>query len=297
MTKISGFTFIKNGLTLGYPIAESIKSIEPLCDEVIINVGFSNPECTDDDGTFSYLTEIFTESKFKFLKSYWDPKIMGQGLILSQQTNIALDACTGDFCQYIQGDEAIHENDLTHIKRGIKELESKPSLNGLIFQYRHFYGNTNILKHTRNTYRREVRLIRNHQGIKSHLDAQGFKNSDGSKVHCLETSARIFHYGWARASQLMDKKVKAFSKLYHGADFEEESFSYQRIWGLKPFQEEHPIVMKQWIEQNKNDIDILALPLQFDWEIFGLAVSDLIESLTGYRMGEYKNFIKAGEIE
>jgi len=41
---ISGFTFIKHGLNLGYPIKESIESIEPLCDEIIINVGYDDPE-------------------------------------------------------------------------------------------------------------------------------------------------------------------------------------------------------------------------------------------------------------
>ena len=46
--KVSGFTFIKNGLTLGYPVLESILSIEPLCDEVIVNVGFEDEQCTQD---------------------------------------------------------------------------------------------------------------------------------------------------------------------------------------------------------------------------------------------------------
>jgi hypothetical protein len=297
MIKLSGFTFIKNGLTLGYPIAESIRSIESICDEVIINVGFDNPECTKDDGTYAYLSELFKGPKFIFLKSYWDPKVMSQGLILSQQTNIALEACKGKYCQYIQGDEAIHESDLPLIQKAISELDKNEDINGLIFQYRHFYGNTSILKQTRNTYRREVRLIRNKEGIRSHLDAQGFKNADGSKVRCLETSARIFHYGWARASHLMNKKVKAFSKLYHGEDFEEEQFNYQRIWGLKIFTKTHPVVMKDWIDQNKNDLDILSLPLHFEWKIIGLAISDAIESLTGYRLGEYKNFIKVGDVK
>ena len=35
---ISGFTFIKNGISLGYPFVESIQSIAPLCDEVVIMV-------------------------------------------------------------------------------------------------------------------------------------------------------------------------------------------------------------------------------------------------------------------
>lgn len=293
-TNLSGFTFIKNGLSLGYPIKESIQSIAPLCDEVIVNVGFNNPECTDDDGTWDYLSKEFKDSKFKFLKSWWDPEVTSRGLILSQQTNIALKACQGKYCQYIQGDEAIHEDDFHKIKLGMEKLDQNEEAQGLIFQYNHFYGNTNILKKTRNTYRREVRLIRNGLGIKSFLDAQGFKTADDQKLKCFETQARIFHYGWARNSILMNKKNKAFNKLYHGEAHEEADFSYERIWGLREFKGSHPAVMKSWIESNKETLDILSLPMTFEWKNIGLAISDGLESLTGYRMGEYKNFKKIG---
>lgn len=294
--KISGFTFIKNGLTLGYPFKESVESIEPFCDEVIINVGFNDPECTQDDGTWKYLQDSFKGPKYKFLKSYWDPELTSQGLILSQQTNIALKECQGDYCQYIQGDEAIHEEDFSVIREGVSKLENAKDIHGLIFQYRHFYGSPQILKHTRNTYRREVRLIRNGQGIYSHLDAQGFKVGEDQKVPCLESKARIFHYGWARKSQLMNKKVKEFGKLYHGNDYQADDFQYQRIWGLKPFKESHPKVMESWIKENQENLDILALPMAFEWKNIGLAISDGIESLTGYRMGEYKNFKHKGYV-
>ena len=122
MPTISGFTFIKNGLTLGYPILESVLSIESICDEVIINVGFDDPECTQDDGTYDYLRKSLLEPKFKFLKSWWDPSIKKSGIILSQQTNIALAECSGDYCQYIQGDECVHEDDLKMILAGVDEM-------------------------------------------------------------------------------------------------------------------------------------------------------------------------------
>jgi len=41
--KISGFTFIRNGNALGYPFEASIRSLLPLCDEMIVNV----PRSTD----------------------------------------------------------------------------------------------------------------------------------------------------------------------------------------------------------------------------------------------------------
>ena len=42
--KISAFTFIKNGQILGYPFVQSIKSILPIVDEFVVNVGNSEDD-------------------------------------------------------------------------------------------------------------------------------------------------------------------------------------------------------------------------------------------------------------
>jgi len=287
---ISGFTFIKHGLDLGYPILESILSISPLCDEVVINVGFDDPNCKNDDGTYDYLRSKLTDPKYIFLKSHWDPESKKKGLILSQQTNIALRACRGEFCQYIQGDEALHENDLKIILAGVSDMQKNPKIEGLVFNYVHFYGNVNIIKYTRNVYRREVRLIRNLPDIVSHLDAQGFRKKNGDKLWCKRIDACIYHYGWARQENIMRKKVASFGKLYHGSDYKDESFQYQKIWGLKQFTKAHPSIMQDWIKQHKNDLDILALEKNYSFKDLGLIISDWIEAATDYRIGEYKNY-------
>lgn len=289
--KISGFTFIKNGLTLEYPILESIKSIEPLCDEIIINVGFNDPNCTEDDGTYDYLTSKLIGSKFVFIKSWWDPKIQKDGLILSQQTNIALDKCTGDICQYIQGDEMLHEADYPIIKEQYKKLFESNTYEGIIFQYHHFYGSTGVVKKTRNIYRREVRAIKRLPGLRSHLDAQGFRHSDGSKPLSLNSVARVFHYGWARKEDVMAKKVKAFDRLYHGnKKDQEQAFSYSREWGLRPFRDTHPQLANSWIQKNQNSRNPLDFKYRFSIKDLRLIISDFIESITGWRIGEYKGF-------
>lgn len=291
MASISGFTFIKNGLTLGYPILESVLSIAPICDEVIINVGFDDIECTIDDGTYAYLTSNLKDPKYKFIKSWWDPEIKKSGLILSQQTNIALNACTGKYCQYIQGDECIHEDDLKYILEGVEEMEKNPAIDGLVFNYLHFYGNVDIYKYTRTMYRREVRLVRNGKGIKSWLDAQGFRAFDDKKIYARLIKARIFHYGWARAEKVMAKKIVAFDRLYHGNEKDnQKEFSYTRVWGLKKFKQTHPKVAENWLNQNRNDLDFDKLPFEFSHRIIDVIISDLIESATGYRVGEYKNY-------
>ncbi|MBM3912615.1 MAG: glycosyltransferase family 2 protein, partial [Sphingomonadales bacterium] len=42
--KVSGFTFIRNAVLLDYPILEAIRSILPLCDEIVVAVGKSEDE-------------------------------------------------------------------------------------------------------------------------------------------------------------------------------------------------------------------------------------------------------------
>lgn len=288
---VSGFTFIKNGLTLGYPVLESILSLEPLCDEVIINVGFDDPALTKDDGTFKYLRDNLNHKKFVFLKNFWNPKSTSKGLVLSEQTNIALKKCQGKICQYIQGDEVIHQSDLPLIHDSIIEMGRNPKIEGLVFNYLHFYGNVDLYLFTRSIYRREVRTIRNGLNIKSWLDAQGFRHADNSKLKCSHINAKIFHYGWARKEQVMKEKIRIMDRLYHGNDFEKKkSFEYQKIYGLKKFTDTHPEIMENWIKENRNDIDLMKLRPKFRLNDLGLLISDLIEKYTNYRIGEYKNY-------
>ena len=50
--KVSGFTFIRNGIDYDYPIVEAIQSILPICDEVVVAVGKS------EDDTLSLIQSI-----------------------------------------------------------------------------------------------------------------------------------------------------------------------------------------------------------------------------------------------
>ena len=60
--KVSAFTFVKNGQILGYPFIQSIKSILPIVDEFIINIGES------EDSTLDLIQEI--ESKKSGLDAF-----------------------------------------------------------------------------------------------------------------------------------------------------------------------------------------------------------------------------------
>jgi hypothetical protein len=75
--KISGFTIARNAIQFNYPILESIRSILPICDEFIVNVGDS------DDGTLDLIRSIGSD-KIKIIdKSRVKGMHGGLGLLLA----------------------------------------------------------------------------------------------------------------------------------------------------------------------------------------------------------------------
>jgi len=284
---ISGFTFVKSGLTLGYPIKESIESLEPLCDQVVITVGFDDPDLKTDDGTYQYLRDHFRHKKFLFQKSFWNPKMAAEGFLLAQQANCSLRECRGKYCQFLHADEVLHENELFKIHNAVIEMEKNPKIQGLLFNYKHFYGNCDTIKHSADIYRREVRLIRNHIGTKALQNIQGFKGPNDEKLLCQSVDAQIFHYGLALKNEFLKLRNDHLKKLLPKYQAHNE---YEHVWGLKEFIGSHPRSMQSWIEQNKNELAPLKLPPKHHVKNLFFAASDVIENLTGIRLGEYKSY-------
>lgn len=86
--RVSGFTFLNNAVLYDFPVVESIKSILPICDEFIVNIGPS------EDNTLELIKSI-DSPKIKIIQSQWNPNLRKGGYIYAQQTNIALFNCTG----------------------------------------------------------------------------------------------------------------------------------------------------------------------------------------------------------
>jgi hypothetical protein len=247
--KVSGFTFCRNAVRYEYPIAESIRSILPIVDEFIVNVG----RC--DDGTMGVIRSI-GDPKIRIVESVWDETLRKDGLIYSQQTNIALSHCTGDWAFYLQADEVIHEDDLPHISQAMERHHRSSEVRGLLFRYLHFVGDywsTNPW-----FYHRAVRIIRNNGEMESCGDAVGFHQKatgrylqSGPSEWLAPSGARVFHYGWVKDPKTMLVKKQAMAKVYHGdapppseaklygmAEFEFEDYPI-----LKEFRGRHPLVM------------------------------------------------------
>ncbi|MBY0469976.1 glycosyltransferase family 2 protein [bacterium] len=298
--KISGFSLVRNGVKFDYPFQESIRSLLPLVDEFVINVG------KGEDSTLAKIQALTSEpggNKIRIVESIWpldDPEKKRGGLILSEQTNIALENCKGDWCIYLQADEVLHENDLEKIRHAIQSAHQDSTIEGLLFDYVHLYGSYDVVQESRGAYRREVRAFKRSAGVKSVGDAQSFRRLDGSKLKVVRSGARVFHYGWVRDPEAMKQKTFFFDQLYHGAPTADqardgiphtgENYRYKKFWGLRPFRGQHPQTMRQRISSKGWHWDLQNSPLE--WHVGDLTkvALDLFERTTGHRLFEYRSY-------
>ncbi len=294
--KISGFSYIRNGFKYQYPFLESIQSILPICDEFIIAVGDS------EDGTREAI-EALNNSKIKIIDTIWDEQMRQGGKIFAQQTNIALDACTGDWLFHIQADEIIHENDLPTILTEIQQADADHRLEGLLFDFLNFYGSYNYLNGTRYQHRKEIRIFRNKLGVFSYRDSQGFRKHStvkmkqqghkGEKLRVKDIGVPVYHYSYVRPPKQMQDKSRCFAQFYlNDSQLDKvftgvEEVNYYTIERVDPFVGTHPAVMKDWIKNGNYDFDPSRLSGEMSLK---KRVAYWLDNLLGRRVGEYRNY-------
>jgi hypothetical protein len=286
--KVVGFTFIRNAIKYDYPVEEAIRSILPLCDEVIVNVGDS------EDDTEQLVTRI-DPKKIKIFHSTWDRTLMEGGRVLAAETDkaycrIPIDT---DWCFYIQADEVVHEKYYPAIREAMVRFKDDQNVEGLLFKYLHFYGSYDYVGDTRKWYNHEIRIIRKDESIHSYRDAQGFRKND-RKLNVADIDAYIYHYGWVRHPQHQMKKVLGFEKLYERGNMnnriskeQTDDFDYSEIDSLTKFSDTHPAVMHERIAK-KNwtfEHDISRKNFTFKGRVL-----HWIENVTGKRLFDYRNY-------
>ena len=261
--KVSGFTFVKNAVKYGYPVVESIISILPLVDEMIVCLG-------DSEDDTNKLIETIQSPKMKLIHSVWDDSLRKGGKVLAVETDKAMDATSpdSDWLFYIQADEVVHEQYHSIIGEALEKYVDDNRVDGLLFRYHHFYGSFKYIGDGRKWYSKEIRVIRNNKHIRSYLDAQGFRWDTGRKLTVKLINAYIYHYGWVRNPVEMQKKYADIGKLWNAdasydkwaADLKQQAreFDYSKIDSLTVYTGTHPAVMKALVDKEdwNSNIDI-----------------------------------------
>lgn len=288
--KISGCTFVRNGFLLGYPVKESIHSLLSFCDEVVIAIGDS------EDDTLSYVLSL-NDPKIRVIQTIWDDTMREGGHILAQQTNIALAQCTGDWVIYLQADEVLNEDDMPKLKVAMEQADKRSDIDGLLFDYLHFFGDYAHVGMGRQWYRKEIRAFKNTRNITSWKDAQGFRKviADGTfkKLTVMECGAYVYHYGWVRNPSAYLRKQAAFSRLYHDDAWLSENLptseDFPMCYELGKFEGKHPSIMIPRIKHDESWTSKFN-PKRTKPRPLAVAICDGIEQITGKRIFEYRNY-------
>ncbi|HPE57285.1 MAG TPA: hypothetical protein P5514_09790 [Bacteroidales bacterium] len=247
--KVSGFTFIKNAILFDYPIVEAIRSILPICDEVVVAVGKS------EDDTRNLIAQI--NPKVRIIDTVWDESLREGGRVLAVETDKAFQAVSADsdWAFYIQGDEVIHEKYLDEVYQNMDKWKDHPKVEGLLFNYLHFYGSYDYVGSSLKWYSHEIRVVRNYKSIYSFRDAQGFKIGNNRRLRVKPLDAYMYHYGWVKDPRAMQRKQENFQKHWHDDQWIDQNvvkaseYDYSNIDALKPFESSHPSVMKERLKR------------------------------------------------
>jgi hypothetical protein len=284
VVKISGFTIVRNAIRLDFPIEASIRSILPICDEVVVNVGRSEDETLD-------LVRSIGDPRIRIIETSWD--MSRQNSVLGLETLRAMRACRYPWGVYIQADEVLHEPGSQELASCIQRFDSDPQVEGLLVRYIHFYGGFDTIATHRRWYRREVRALRlaPELDIRPYQGAQGFRvGPDQRKIRARLTEAEMFHYGWARPTRALKEKRELGRTLYPWRDASESRPLLAWIPGIRRFAGTHPAVAHDWIEARRHDPERVIAPRQFRWRFLRYYISGAIERATGVRVFEFRNY-------
>lgn len=276
---------LRNGVKMDYPFREAILSALPLCDVFFVSVGQS------DDGTREAV-EALADPRIRIMDSVWDLNLRRGGAVLAIETNKLLTQLPpADWVLILQADEVLHEADYPAIRAAMQQWRAERQVEGLLFDYLHFYGSYEWIGDSRRWYRREVRIIRRDPQIQAYRDAQGFRRQ-GKKLRVKHAGARIFHYGWVRPPEAQLVKFEEMNRFWHDDDWiarhKPQRFIYHTTDRLRRYEGTHPAVMTERT----------AKPLPWDFpykpEMAKLTVRERflhwIEKHTGWRPGEFRNY-------
>lgn len=244
---ISGFTFIRNGTLLGYPYVESLRSLLSICDEVIVAVGQGQ-----DDTLAQMLALSELDPKLKVIETTWNESMQDRGYVYAQQKMIAQFNCTGDWAFYLEGDEVLHEQDISPLKATLQRYVENPNIEAVVFDYYHFYGSPHTLAISPGWYRRAPRIIRN--SIRSYSPDGLFfvvmdQNKRGRYPYAALAQVPIYHYGHVRAVANMQAKIQQVSRYWGHAPPAFAGYGNMDPKALGQFQGTHPAVMSTWLAE------------------------------------------------
>jgi len=201
--KISVVCIIKNAFKNGYCFWESLQSVLPFANELIISEGYS------EDNTLVYMEKFVNKYKKKLpitlFRDKWDEESY-HGEVIANISMNAINKAKGDWIYYLQADEVIHENSINHIKH----IATLPQFNSVSFPFYHFIRSWEPSKEG---YTEAIRMIRRGKNITLMGDAWNFQGEIAPICPAGHDPKPIYHFAWS-FSQQNDLKDIEHAKIY-----------------------------------------------------------------------------------
>lgn len=204
---ISGILPLRNGVKLNYPFEIAIRSLQLVCDEVVVLV---DPTSEDDS-----VARVRALSPDVLVESTWDTsnhngKMHGEVAI---QTATALAHASGDWVISLQADEVLHEKEVDVVRAGITWAETL-GITALELVRLYFFGS--LTQYRDNWTVPLPRLFK--RGCwepDPRSGAMYFVPVIGERRPMPRIDAKIYHYSRVGDPQAIARRVRNLDLLYH----------------------------------------------------------------------------------
>lgn len=245
--KISGITFIHNGVEFDYCFEEAIRSMLPVCDEVVVVEAESTDETRE-------VLESIDDPKIRIIEAPWKPAP------LNSETNtdwtkdlgeIARLAAIHPYVVYVQGDEVLHEKDYGKIRDHANSMRPY-----FVHRYNFWMDTHRLIPHGKCCGHWVCRLAPRNTKV-----FYGSESLDPTHAH--GTDIGLYHYGFLRKITPFRKKAEIMLPNFCGSmdpriyQAEKEGIqSFRQYWPAHediPFAGTHPAAAHQWLKERGYD--------------------------------------------
>jgi hypothetical protein len=246
--KIYGFSYIRNGESIGYPYFEAFQCMAEFCDHSYIAVGDST------DGTREKLASL---AKVTLIDTIWEEKMRVDGAIFSQQANLALAEVRKNhkvgWALHLQADQILCQKDFSKLREDFETAE-RSGADGLSMRFIHFWQTPEKIAHSKRWFPQTINAVK--------VDSKGISVGDsqslGNCTKVFDSDITVFHYGHALGDKYAEKKQRALHRWWHkDAAIDKVMKKSKKKDAQEPslrFLGAHPIWMRERLNQNLHPV-------------------------------------------
>lgn len=255
MSTLGGAVCIRNGNQLDYCWREAIKSLLPVCDEVVVCDGEST------DGTQEEIRDwAVIEPKIKLCVYPW-PNPVGDIEFWVKWLNYAREHLSTDYHFQLDADEVLSEKSYPEV---LSVLDGPP--HSVWVWRRNFWADTkHLIPPGHCCGHRVVRIAPSNVWLAS----DGCNERGNAAVAmALHSEIEIFHYGFLRKRKSIFQKAKELQRMFFGAgadprmdEVEDKDGNWMRdikgidwINQLVDYNGDHPAVIHQWLRERGHKV-------------------------------------------